>query len=197
MCEKPLEVETYKGIKVEYWQDPDSGNPRKEWDNLGTLVIMSRDWGLGYEGRINPRNCDSIEELRKAIVEEQDPAVILPVYYGDNGSNPSTLRVQDYRVNGYIYVTRKDAMKEYSVRRITPKIKETIEKVLKGEIETLEQWINGEVYRYNIPELNDSCWGFYGYEYLKDEVHGIIDRHLQRQNESAWLSLSAAPVMAE
>jgi hypothetical protein len=43
-----------------------------------------------------------------------------------------------------------------------------------GEVETYSQWANGEVYGYDVQDKEgnslDSCWGFYGIDYCREEA---------------------------
>ena len=84
---------------------------------------------------------------------------------------------------GWIYVLKEDIKKEYG--KLT---KENIDKALKvlvSEIEIYNQYLNCEVFGYeivkkvqcehcgNIDEvILDSCWGFFGYDM---EANGIYD----------------------
>ena len=81
---------------------------------------------------------------------------------------------------GYTYVTKEQIRKEYSVKRISLKLKEQISSILQSEIETLDQYLIGDVYGFTIEYDNgeiNSCWGFYGsnpetngmFEYWTDE----------------------------
>ena len=86
---------------------------------------------------------------------------------------------------GYIFVSYEDIIKEYGKLDI-----EMATKVLKGEVEEYSQYINGEVYGYQIynkeeqydcPDSIDSCWGFIGDEYIKEEVNSIL-KNLEENN---------------
>ena len=58
-------------------------------------------------------------------------------------------------------------MEQLGWKSITPKRKKQLLTYLEGEVETLDQWIKGEIYGYTltdsrIEDEEDSCWGFYG-----------------------------------
>ena len=81
---------------------------------------------------------------------------------------------------GYIFVSYEDIIKEYGKLDI-----EMATKVLKGEVEEYSQYVNGEVYgyliynkeeQYDCPDSIDSCWGFIGDEYIKEEVNSILKK---------------------
>lgn len=108
----------------------------------------------------------------------------------------------DYRAFvGFIYASRETIRKEYGYAddesaEIFAKTLDTVRTVLEGEIETYEQYINGNVYGYVVEgedgeEIDDggSCWGFYpegdgGYEYCLREAKSIVDEKIE-QEESA------------
>lgn len=82
---------------------------------------------------------------------------------------------------GLIFVTRDDLKREYIDYGSTPEeSREKAQDYMRGEVETLEAWINGDVYGYTVVGKNgehellptdatmlDSCWGFYGYDHEK------------------------------
>ena len=77
---------------------------------------------------------------------------------------------------GYIYVSMDDIKKEYDTDKITPELKEIINRVLKGEVSEYDQYLTGDVYGYQLEdssgEIIDSCWGYYGsagIDYIKEQ----------------------------
>lgn len=60
-------------------------------------------------------------------------------------------------------------------------------KVAESLIEEWNQYLSGDVYGYQIegPDGNDldSCWGFYGFEYIKDEVRSLLAHHVRKAFE--------------
>ena len=84
---------------------------------------------------------------------------------------------------GWIYVTKSRIREEYGA--FSKQLLNKVEAVLRSEVETYDQYLQGFVYGYMTFSLEngelvdgDSCWGFYGYdteknglqEYLKDIV---------------------------
>jgi len=49
-----------------------------------------------------------------------------------------------------------------------------------GMIESWNQYLSGDVWGYNIPDLNESCWGYYGQEQCIEDAKNIID-HVQSE----------------
>jgi len=88
---------------------------------------------------------------------------------------------------GWIFITKEKARKEFSWVRITKKRLEKIEGYLKGEVETYDQYLTGDVYGYRITDTDteeevDSCWGFYGEEYCMEEAVGITEYMVEKDN---------------
>lgn len=68
---------------------------------------------------------------------------------------------------GFIFDTTK-------TREITGVAPENVRKALLGEVKTYDEYLTGEVYGYEVvdPETGeeDSCWGFYGNDYVEQEA---------------------------
>lgn len=172
-----MEIEkTYKKgnkeLRVIREESPES--PR-EWDNVGTMVCFHNRYNLGDKTNLNQDSFNSWEELKEYLVEELKAEVILPLRLYDH-SGISISCGTEYPFNdrwdsgcvGFIYVT-KDKLNEEGIN------KEDAEKRLKGEVETYDQYLNGDIYGFQLVELTnckccshngevelDSCWGFYG-----------------------------------
>jgi hypothetical protein len=119
--------------------------------------------------------------------------VQLPIHaYEHSGITISSGRYSDMFDSGqlgFIYVSKKDAMKEFSAKRWSKKLEDKILKILDGEIETYDQYLTGDVHGFMIyrPEdvdcedSEDSCWGFYDSEYAMEEAKSIIDWHVKTE----------------
>lgn len=159
------------GCAVAVYYDTCAESPR-EWDNLGKLFLRTRS--------IHVTECEE-EDVKRA-------AVRLPVYkYEHSGISLGTDNTKypfndpwDSCLAGYIIALPEDIRKEYNIRRITKKVREKVAEILKSEVATYNQYIEGEVYGYKVfsgvPEdtpdneveevgtEEDSCWGYYGIE---------------------------------
>ena len=160
--------------------DESAESPR-EWDNLGKMVCFHRRYSMPQEGE---RKFENPEDFDEWLNEIKHKVVILPIFMLEHGQ--IALRTHDFRDMGYygrfdsgqlgyIYATLADIRKEYSVKRVTRKLKEKVERVLRAEVDVFSQYLNGEVYGYRLIESGkekDSCWSFYGYDM---EKNGILD----------------------
>jgi hypothetical protein len=177
-------------------QDTNPDDPRS-WDNLAKMIFVGKHKSLGdkhnfeFEGNYNNRQ-DFIEkgesELRKHF---KDVAIIKAVHlYEHSGTSISTSMGYPFDCKwdagtiGFSVVTKSDIKKDFGVKRVTKALLEQAERILEGEIETLNQYIMGDVYRFEVvtiskcehdhehEEHEDSCGGFYGSDFANN---GITD----------------------
>lgn len=178
-------------FKIEIWNDDGYESPR-EWDNLGRMGCVHRRYSLGddeaskYLESVTDYN-DSWDEcekqMKKEAIEFGDPiALILPLsLYDHSGISMSvgTSRGWDCGVVGFIWVTRKDLQREFKCKNITKKILERAEQVLRSEVETYSQYLEGDVWGFTIEdeygELVDSCGGFYGQDDCRKEAESQVE----------------------
>jgi hypothetical protein len=176
-------VETYENEKtsqiVKIHTDDDAESPR-QWDNLGTMICMHNNYTLGDD------MVESSEELNE-ILKEEKPVIQMPLYLIDHsGISMSTNDYGDMWDSGcvgMIYATREkilDSMTGWNgtkrmpmKKRLTKKMLEQAKEILKSEVETYAQYLEGNVYGYILYNKSrcdhdeehldheDSCWGFY------------------------------------
>lgn len=176
-------------IKIE--QDHDRLNPRTDYDNVGKMVCWHRRYDLGDEQPtcspseyLHQMMCDREYKLHRKWVpddiKEKDLQayidkhfVVLPLYlYDHSGLSMSTGPFScpwDSGQVGFIYVESES--KEY----------DDLEAGLKGEVETYDQYLRGDIWGYTIEapdgEIVDSCWGFYGFSNCKSEAEHIVSSY--------------------
>lgn len=144
-------------------------NPRTEWDNAFTIACKHRRYNLGDE------QIGDIDEFIEYL-ESDEVLMYKPVYmYEHSGITINTKGFScgwDSGQIGFIYITKEDAETE----RLSL---DKLEKLLDGEIQTYDDYLTGTVYGFtyheeirinpngDTREINeDSCWGFYGYDYM-------------------------------
>ena len=176
-------------LKIKY--DSDSQNPR-EWDNLTKMICFHKRYNLGDKHDYNFDYYSSFDEMKKEIIENEGVAIIEPLYmYDHSGQTISTKPFScpwDSGQIGFVFITKKDLLEEFGGKRITKKIIERGERVLRGEVETYDQFIRGDVYGFEIEykttdsvsgeikdDVSDSCWGFYGDNIWKNGMYEHIN----------------------
>lgn len=167
--EVPDEVYEHKSEdkKLEVYREQHPVSPRT-WDNYGVMTCKHKRLNLGDETPDTSR-FEGWQELEESIKERHDVALILPLYIYNHGqvtisTTPFNNRWDSGQV-GFIYVTenRLDEMGLSDDRRD----EDSLRKILEGEVETYDQYLRNEVWRYEY-EVNgddeDSCGGFFGEE---------------------------------
>ncbi len=192
-----LHVEEYHGYRIRIVADEYAENPRKDCDNLGTIGHWHRRYNLGD---LDFRKTSIQPHEHVAKIEKQG-GVVLPLglldhsglhLYIGNGPHWSDSQGWDSGHVGYIWVEAAKICEEYSVARITKKIRDLVTSVLQGEVATLNLSLRGGfvgriIERIEDDEEVDSVYGCYpdydgkayGYTYndLLKEGRSII-QHL-------------------
>jgi len=191
------ETKTIGKYKIEVIQDDNASDPRGD-DNLGTMVCFHSRYNLGDKHDYNHKDYNSWEEMADAIIKNEKVGVILPLYlYDHSGITISTGRFScpwDSGQIGFIFISKEKIRKEYSWKNLTKKRLAKIEKYLKGEVETYDQFLTGDVYGFRITDTDteeevDSCWGFYGnHEYCMTEAVGVVE-YMAEQDKHGQLEL--------
>ena len=170
-------------LKIMYMCDPE--NPRRDFDQVSTIIM---DENANYT--FSDVQVSSEEEL-KEWKEQNDVVLTFPLNcYEHSGVSLSISNGYPYNDQwdagqiGEVVVTRKSMKEMWGISYLTKKNTEMLTNAVEAEIEQLTQWLNGEVYGYQLFEtktciLNetheeeiDSCWGYYGYD---PETNGISD----------------------
>lgn len=167
-----------EGRTFEIFQDFDPENPRN-WDNLSTMVCFHKRYDLGDKHDYNKSDFQTWSDLRARIEKDHDPAVCIPLYMFDHsgvsiGAGWETeMRFRqadgagwDWGQIGYVFVSKEKVRKEYLKKRLSKKTIERATRCVMAEVETYNQWQQGDVYGFVLKdaagETIDSCWGFYG-----------------------------------
>ena len=148
--------------------------------------------------------------MKEYLIKEKHAAVILPMYmYDHSGITVNTVGFScpwDSGRIGFIYVSREKVMKEYGVKKIGAKLKAKVAEYLKGEVETYDQWLTGDVYGFRIfketkcdkcghvgDETEDSCYGFYGRDISKN---GMLD-HFGDELKKAFIDKTVEKMVVQ
>ena len=197
------------GTFTAYIHNDEHAESPREWDNLGTMIFRGTYSHLGDKHEVDFSECTRYSDDVKAIQKVYgSDCIMLTVYgYSHGGLTISTSPFYckwDSGILGHVVVSRKTIREEWSIKRITEKTKQKMIEILKGEVETLNQYVMGDVYGYTIIDESangedegdkDSCWGFYGIDSVKDEVKMMLEYYhkeqLKHEGEQQELKLSA------
>lgn len=192
--------------------DSSAENPRT-WDNVATIHVWWGNYNIGDEKPEWSHNpCEILSKLYHDIsgkcsrgeiariitkINETNLALIFPVYVYEHSG--ITLGLSDYGdkwdsgLAGYVYITKEKAFSEFS-ECTDDNWKEKAKDCINAEIETLRDYVEGNVYWYRLEalshvvqtryydgrvfeydtwvETDESCGGFYGNTL---EENGILD----------------------
>jgi hypothetical protein len=183
-----ISTEQHAGLRIEIRYDPDRPDPRREFENLGTIV--------GWKHRrllLGDRQADAQEQTPRQHVgrlRQEGARIVLPVYYSSHGPQCALAIGEDEdpesiaRSSGVIYVTAKKLRAEYGTP-ITSKALATATRVLAGEIAEYSAYLNGSVYGFIVTDA-DRCeledeWGFYDLAECESDARAAADRCAETQ----------------
>lgn len=189
--EEIYEAIEYRGYTIKIVYDNDTEGPRV-WDNVG--VIYSNCRGYDPDGHTlselleNPDYQDEDGNFDQSKFDEDH--IWLKVYAYIHGG--ITIRCTPFSCQwdsglfGYIVAKKEEAMKICGFKTWGEEEAKNVESVLRGEIETLNDYYTGSVYGYIIEEDGaqmDSCWGFYGdggLEQIKSDCRYYVDDQIKK-----------------
>ena len=188
-------------------QDELAESPRVDYDNLGTMVCFHKRYSLGDEDEHKPGDFEGWQEVERHLTTEHDAVVVLPLCLYDHsglrmkvgsfqGLLPQGHAEFDSGQIGFIYCSRDVICKEYNTKRVTSKLKRLVGGVLEGEVMVYDQYLQGDVYGFELLEIKHcslkheheehigGCFGFYGHdwkengmmEHVEDKYHYLFDR---------------------
>lgn len=187
----------YRGYHINIYYDDAPDSPRV-WDNLGTFYTShpryrtEEDFHECFEREeVFDEQCNFLDSFEKQYIA-------LNIYLYDHGgltvsSSPFSCP-WDSGLFGIVAVSIEKVKKEYGWKLLTKSRRRKIEKYLQGEIDTYDQYLRGEVYRYQITPIGDcddvldSCWGYYGPDGLEEilsQCKHAIDYEIEEKQRQA------------
>jgi hypothetical protein len=166
------EYEIYKNHAIYITQDEDVPNPRHESDNIAKMICWHPFYQIG-----DHHNWDNHKDFKAHLAQNKN-IYSQPLYlYNHTNLVLSTTPFNcqwDSGQTGWIIIEDADLIQD------TGKCKAICE----AEIKEYNQFINGEVYCYEIIELYDyqtidECGGFYSKLYCLDAAKEMIDHRIR------------------
>jgi hypothetical protein len=165
--------------KLEINYDSNSESPRA-WSNFGFFTVVSSKYNSPDDNYVEVvKNtgevAESLEHHIELIKKEiNNVLLIVPVTMYEHTGVAFSLGVKhgfDYSHNGF-YIVTKESYGE--IMGDTPFDEEKVLDYIKGEIETFNKWLNGEVYSFDLydenGEIEASCGGFYDVDDIKEHL---------------------------
>ena len=178
------------------------GGDSRSWDNLGNMVCLHGRYTLGDEHGYNTDSFTSWDDMKKYLIKEKGAIVVIPLYLYDHSgitisTKPFSCHFDSGQV-GFIYATKKQIQDNFKIKNMTKKYIQKTQEILEGEVETYDKELTGEVYGFQIVEveickccehatetIKDSCWGFYGDDFSEN---GLFE-HAGIKDISEWKEL--------
>jgi hypothetical protein len=170
-------------------------DPREEFDHLGKIVYWHKRYG--FSGEVDGSVYGSGEDFIHAKGKE---ALCLPLFMLDHSSIWLSLSPfgdpWDSGQLGFYWASYKDIKETFMRKRVTKSLLEQAKKLMGAEIEEYNYYLNGEVYGYTIVDDQDpegeivsSCWGFYGYDSVKEGAEYMVNFYRKKYPTYKQLSL--------
>jgi hypothetical protein len=148
------------------------------------MVCLHKRYELGDEHTIKADDFICWESIEKHLREKLGAVVVLPLYLFDHSgitmsTDSSGFRAADsagwdWGQVGFIYATREAVLANFMKKRLSKAMLEQTAAVLVSEVEVYDQYLQGDVWGYIIEDdagnVVDSCWGFFGEQYAKEEA---------------------------
>lgn len=173
--------------------DGDARPPWEDVDNDPVIIGVLSRYTIGPEdwsGQVH-----SVEVGLKKIKYTYGNAIVREIYaYIHSGihlqlDSPEGLPDQRWDVSfaGWAVYPYELIRKNYGVKSVSKKAKERANGELENIIRITNQYLSGDVYGYVIEdgegETVDSCWGFYGEEYCRQQGEDVLE-HLQETEKN-------------
>jgi hypothetical protein len=197
MQDDSIKTIEYRNHRIEIKQDISPVNPREEWDNFGRMICFHKRYNLGDKHELDHEKESG--DFAKYI-KTNKKIVAFPVYMYDHSGLTISTNISDFRaidshgwdwgLLGWIYTTKENIRKEFSVKRVTKKYVELAKNLLLGEVTAYNDYLIGNVFGYEVfdndGEWIDSCWGFYGdVDYVEQQAKEIVDAQFPVDEKSA------------
>ncbi len=161
----------YRGKTIEIHQDEDAQSPQEDGDTGLFIIANHRQFYVPAPGE---KRIDSDPDVEKSPFLKTHWIFPLEAYihsgvvlaFGREGNFPD--RRWDVSQVGWVFCAKKEWRLQAKAR-----------KAAASYIETWNQYLSGDVYGYEVGD--DSCWGFYGFDYCVEEAKGVVDCQLRAE----------------
>jgi hypothetical protein len=181
--ELPLVIDLSKEnweLEIAYDQYTDS--PR-DWDNLGEILCRNNRY-MSNELRLDSKYDDifangTMEDIERLLDKLGYFHERISVYDHSGVSiylGKPCCRFDSCYIGLYV-VSKERVKKEYDKKRISRKLQNKVKEIMKGEIDTFSNWLDGNVFSYTLSkngEEIDSCGGFIA-DCSDDAIEDMID----------------------
>lgn len=180
-------------LKIE--QDNDPMNPRTDWDNITTMLCFHKRYDLGDKNPYKSSDFDSWEEMKQQIEQDYNVFMIKPLYlYDHSGITISTSPFGcqwDSGQVGWIFIDEKQW--KLMMGEDMDRSEERLNSIIDSDVKTYDQYITGEVYRYELYEIEtcslgcehktmiESCGSYYSEEECESEGNSVMKDYVDSE----------------
>ena len=187
-----------KKFIYEIERDEYPSNPRTEEDNITTMICFHKRYNLGDKHDFNSRDYESWEEMEEAVRNHYEVLALKPLYLYDHSgitisTSPFSCNFDSGKI-GFVIVDRDN------LQRISGDAdghnELNLDEYIEAEVKTYDQYLTGEVYGFNVYEIEtcslghehktllDSCFGYYDEDDAESEAKAMIS-HYEKENALA------------
>ena len=182
-----------KKFELKVKQDNSPESPRS-WDNLTTMICFHKRYDLGDEHNYKSNDFEGWEEIKQQIETDYKVLMIKPLYMYDHSGitiSTSSFGCQwDSGQIGWVFIDEKQWIQ--MMGEDMDRSEDRLDRIIESEVETYDKYITGEVYGYEVYEVEtcdkghehktlvESCWGFYDEDECESEGRSMIE-HLEKE----------------
>ena len=182
-------------LKVE--RDDDPMNPRTDWDNITTMICFHRNYNLGDKSDYKPSDFDSWEELKNQIDRDHKVLSYKPLYLYDHSG--ITISTSPFNCNwdsgqvGWVFIHEKQL--NSMCGKDFERGEEKLNLIMDGEVKTYDEYLTGDVYKYEVYEIEtcdkghehkvllESCGSYYNEGDCRDEGQSVLQSYSESNLE--------------
>jgi hypothetical protein len=180
-------------LKVE--RDDDPMNPRTDWDNITTMICFHRNYNLGDKTDYKSSDFDSWEDLKNQIDRDYKVLSYKPLYLYDHSG--ITIKTSPFGCNwdsgqvGWVIIDEKQL--NSMCGKDFERGEEKLNLIMDGEVKTYDEYLTGDVYKYEVYEIEtcslghvhkvllESCGSYYDEGDCRDEGLSVLQSYSERE----------------
>lgn len=191
-----VETETYKGHLIEIIHDEDPMDPRTDWDPLTEFHVKNSRHYLGENQHETSEEIDDVVEQ----AEKAGDMVFELFAYIHGGTALSLGSFHDKALPqghahfdsgqcGVVIVRRKVILENFGKKKWTKRLRQKAYEIAESDVKTFTQYLNGEIYGFDIDDHEESCGGYYSVEDAMAEAKDIVDYMVKQAKKSHFEQL--------
>jgi hypothetical protein len=180
-------------LKIE--RDDDPMNPRTDWDNITTIICFHNRYNIGDKHDYKSSDFDSWEDLKNQIDRDYKVLSYKPLYMYDHSG--ITISTRPFNCNwdsgqvGWVIIDEKQL--NLMCGKDFERSEEKLSLIMDGEVKTYDEYLTGDVYKYEVYEIEtcdkghehkvllESCGSYYSEGDCRDEGESVLQSYSERE----------------